>query len=93
MSGKIVTFGIGLLCLGVLASCAQQEAPAAGLESQALAAPAFSSLVVAQHSGRCADVYKSSLSVGTDLVQYDCHGKANQRFTFHPVAGKADTYI
>lgn len=77
----------------VLAACGQQEPVETGLEHLALSAPTFSSTAVAQRSGRCADVYKNSLSLGADLIQYDCHGKANQRFTFHPVAGKTDTYI
>ncbi len=93
MFKKTVVLGF-LFCssLALLAACGQQE-PVTGLEPSALNAPTFSSAAVAQHSDRCADVNKNSLELGADLIQYDCHGKANQRFTFHPVAGKTNTYV
>ncbi len=91
---RVTKFGATLvLGLGLLAGCGSQAVPEAGLTALALAVPAFSSTLVAEHSGKCADVYQAGLSAGTDLIQYGCHGKANQRFTFHPVAGKAATYV
>ena len=39
-----------------------------------------SSLLVAQHSGKCADVYWGSLQPGGIIGQYACHYQANQKF-------------
>ncbi|HEV2122329.1 MAG TPA: RICIN domain-containing protein [Chloroflexota bacterium] len=96
MSKKMLVFAVGLLLSSVLlASCGQQEGvPEAGPETLAvLAEPAFSSTLEVQRSGKCLDVPRSSRERGADLIQYACHGEANQRFTFHEVAGKADTYL
>ena len=93
MFKKMLVFTFLFLSFIVLAACGQQENLDVGLESLAFPPAAFSSTLVVQHSGHCADVFKNSLERDADLIQYDCHGKANQRFTFHPVAGKADTYL
>ena len=83
-----------LLVLGLLASCGRQASvPQESLETVALAAPAFSSTLVAQNSGKCLNVPFGYATLGLEIIQYSCDGKTSQRFTFHPVAGKTDTYI
>ena len=83
-----------LLVLGLLASCGRQASvPQESLETAALAAPAFSSTLVAQNSGKCLNVPFGYATLGLEIIQYSCDGKTSQRFTFHPVAGKTDTYI
>jgi alpha-galactosidase len=37
----------------------------------------------ARHSGRCLDIYAWSQGDGTRVIQYDCHGGANQRFDYN----------
>lgn len=36
----------------------------------------------AQHSGRCLDIFGFQQNNGTRVIQYDCHGGANQRFDY-----------
>ena len=52
----------------------------------------FTASLVADHSGKCADVMRASEQPGARLVQWSCHGEAHQRFTFTPVADGAETY-
>ena len=52
----------------------------------------FTASLVADHSGKCADVTRASTQPGTPLVQWSCHGEVQQRFTFTPIADKAETY-
>jgi hypothetical protein len=52
----------------------------------------FSSTAVVQHSGRCLDVFGAQTGNDVNLIQWPCHGGANQSFTFTPVAGTTDTY-
>jgi hypothetical protein len=40
-----------------------------------------------RNSGRCLDVLGESRAAGTPLIVYDCHGRANQRFTY-PAVGR-----
>ena len=42
-----------------------------------------SSMAQARHSGRCLDIYAWSQGDGTRVIQYDCHGGANQRFDYN----------
>jgi hypothetical protein len=52
----------------------------------------FSSTAVAQHSARCMDVFGAQTGNDVNLIQWNCHGGANQSFTFTPVTGTTDTY-
>src|SRR5262245_28469290 len=52
----------------------------------------FTSTAVAQHSARCMDVFGAQTGNDVNLIQWNCHGGANQSFTFVPVAGTTDTY-
>jgi hypothetical protein len=36
----------------------------------------------ARHSGKCLDIYGAQQSDGTRVIQYSCHGGANQRFNY-----------
>ena len=36
----------------------------------------------ARHSGKCLDIYGGQQSDGTRVIQYSCHGGANQRFNY-----------
>ena len=52
----------------------------------------FSSTAVAQHSGRCIDVFGAQTGTDVNLIQWNCHSGTNQSFTFTPVAGSSDSY-
>ena len=52
----------------------------------------FTSTLVAQHSGKCMDVYRAQLAPGTKIIQYSCNGNDNQSFTFHSVADQTGAY-
>ena len=52
----------------------------------------FTSTAVAQHSGRCMDVFGAQTGNDVNLIQWNCHGGTNQSFTFTPVAGTTDQY-
>lgn len=39
--------------------------------------------LVAAHSGKCLDVGGASQADLTPVIQYTCHGLANQRWAFH----------
>ncbi|MET9697257.1 family 43 glycosylhydrolase [Streptomyces sp. NPDC006529] len=54
--------------------------------------PAFSSTVVAQHSGYCLDDPDQGTADGAQYRQYTCGAGEEQRFDFRPVTGVADTY-
>ncbi|WP_329213650.1 RICIN domain-containing protein [Streptomyces sp. NBC_01485] len=56
------------------------------------AATAFTSTAVSQNGGNCLDVPGSSTADGIQLIQWSCHGEANQTFTFTPVGGTTDQY-
>ncbi|MFF1547034.1 RICIN domain-containing protein [Streptomyces sp. NPDC058291] len=56
------------------------------------AATAFSSTAVNRNGGNCLDVPGSSTAEGVQLIQWACHGEANQTFAFTPVGGSADQY-
>ena len=49
----------------------------------------FTSTAVVQHSGKCLNAPDT---LGGQFVQGDCDGKAEQQFTFTPVADEPDTY-
>lgn len=40
------------------------------------------SKAVTQHSGKCLDIYGGLQADGTRVIQYSCHGAANQRFDY-----------
>ncbi len=48
---------------------------------------AAGTLLADRNSGRCLDVLGESRDRGTPLAIYDCHGRANQRFTY-PAVGE-----
>lgn len=56
------------------------------------AATAFTSTAVNRSGGNCLDVPGSSTADGIQLIQWTCHGEANQTFTFTPVVGTGDQY-
>ena len=58
----------------------------------ASAAVSFTSTVVNQASGDCADDPNSSAAAGTQLIQYSCNGGTNQSWTFMPVSGTSAAY-
>ena len=83
-----------LIILLLLVSCTETAEP--GLEPTVatdLAPASFTSTLAASHSGRCLDVPEGKTANGVLLQQWDCRNNANQRFDFHPVAGKRDTYV
>jgi len=58
----------------------------------AAAAAAFTSTMIGQGSGSCADVPNGSTTNGTQLQLYSCWGGTNQNFGFTPVTGTAGQY-
>ncbi|MER6788067.1 RICIN domain-containing protein [Streptomyces sp. NPDC000658] len=65
---------------------------AVALAPPARAATAFTSTAVNRNGGNCLDVPGSSNADGIQLIQWACHGEANQSFTFTPVGGTGDQY-
>lgn len=49
--------------------------------------PAAGMNLVAAHSGRCVAVAEASLAPGAPVIQWDCTGGTEQRWTLSPVAG------
>ena len=52
----------------------------------------FNSTIANQNGGNCADVSGGSTADGARLVQWSCHGGANQAFAFTPVSGASGQY-
>jgi hypothetical protein len=52
----------------------------------------FTSVAVAMHSQQCLDNTNLSTSDGNQQQQFPCEGGDQQRWSFRPVAGVADTY-
>ncbi|MER6415030.1 RICIN domain-containing protein [Streptomyces humidus] len=65
---------------------------AVALAPPAHAATAFTSVAVNRNGGNCLDVPGGSTADGIQLIQWSCHGEANQTFTFTPVSGTGDQY-
>jgi len=91
---------LGCAVISTAVTCANEDPPHALLAppappdhmiSSAATVP-FSSTAVAQHSGRCMDVFGADTGDGVNLIQWNCHGGNNQSFTFTPVAGTTNTY-
>ncbi len=62
------------------------------LAGNAQAASTFSTTVVNQGNGNCADVPDGAGTSGLRLVQSSCNSGGNQSFTFTPVSGASDVY-
>jgi hypothetical protein len=62
------------------------------LGGNALAASAFSTALVNQGNGNCADVPNGASTSALQLIQWTCNSGTNQSFAFAPVAGSSDTY-
>lgn len=56
------------------------------------AATTFTSTVVNQNGGNCANLPNNSTANGTQLAQSTCNGAGSQNFTFAPVSGTADQF-
>lgn len=41
--------------------------------------------IMAKHSGKCLDVTGGNIGNGARVLQWDCHGRENQQWTFTPV--------
>lgn len=41
--------------------------------------------IMARHSGKCLDVTGGSVDNGAPVIQWDCHGRDNQQWTFTPI--------
>ena len=97
---KKLEWVLGCAVISTAVTCANEDPPHALLAppappdhmiSSAATVP-FSSTAVAQHSGRCMDVFGADTGDGVNLIQWNCHGGNNQSFTFTPVAGTTNTY-
>ena len=49
--------------------------------------PAFTTEMIYERTGKCADVPRFSKQEGTDLIVYRCNGQTNQQFEFFKVGG------
>jgi hypothetical protein len=80
-----------VLALMVLAGCApleEEQVPVGVVSGTSQALSAASSLFVRQGSKKCLDVAGGSAD-GMKLVQWSCHGGANQSFRVEPLGGGA----
>ena len=81
---------VGLL---LLAGCGQDPVAEPGVSAAALEPAAFTSSMIAKHSGSCMDLANGAKNNGAKYWQYGCRsGNNNQKYSFHPVAGKRDIY-
>src|ERR1041384_1106632 len=84
-------YSMALGCAALsLAGCSFEENTATS-ETVDDAIVTFASTAVAQHSGRCMDVFGAGTGNNVNLIQWNCHGGTNQSFTFTPVSGTTDT--
>ena len=96
--GSTIRFRFVILSLGLfalLASCSTGEAPLSEpIESVALEPAAFTSNVASVSSGKCLEIPQGKKERGTLVRQWTCSDRSrHQRFSFHPVKGKKDSYI
>jgi len=84
--------GCALLSMSIGACVIDDEGLSSSDAEIEIAAVGFGSTATAQHSGRCMDVFGAQTGDNVDLIQWNCHGGANQSFVFNPVAGTSDTY-
>ncbi len=66
--------------------------PALLAPTSAQAAVAFSTAVINQNNGNCADVPNGAGTNALQLVQWTCNSGTNQNFSFTAVAGTPNTY-
>ena len=80
---------LAAFALAVLAACGDPlpTAPTAAPDARWTEAAAVGTSLIDGNSGRCLDVLGESREPGAGLIIYDCHGRANQRFTY-PAAGQ-----
>lgn len=65
----------------------QPPAPPASNPGSTIPAPGTWVNIVAKHSGKCMDVSGVSTAPAAAILQWDCHGGANQSFQIVPVNG------
>ena len=75
-----------------LSSCASNAVPAQ-LDGVTPQAAAFSSTLVAKHSGKCLDLTGGSTDNASPLEQESCSSSEGAEFAFIAVSGQADTYL
>jgi hypothetical protein len=76
-------FGVGLLTAMALAAAGPAVAHAAPPTASGPADAQYVELV-ARHSGQCLDVTGGSVANGTPVIQWPCHGGANQEWVLVP---------
>ena len=96
-SGKRLTYMlVQLLVLILLASCGSAPPPVAEVEPEATLeaqATAFTSTLVAKHSGKCLDLTGGSSSNASPFEQEACSTSEAPEFEFIAVSGQTDTYL
>ena len=83
--------GLTFFLLLALVSCSSDATSPAG--TVATQATAFSSTLVAKHSGKCLDIEGGSFSNASPFEQESCTSSEAPEFEFVAVAGQADTYL
>ena len=76
-----------------ISASAPQEDNEEGDEESSPPSGAFTSTLVAQHSGKCLDLTGGSFRNGAALEQESCGSSEAPKFEFVPVASKANTYL
>ena len=82
-----------VVLLLALVGCGTGTLPARSGASPELQATAFTSTLVAKHSGKCLDIKGGSFRNGSSMEQEGCSGSEAPNFEFLPVAGKSATYL
>ncbi len=80
------------LSLLALTSCATETAPPLP-DTLTTQATAFTSTLVAKHSGKCLDLSNGSFKNGSPLEQETCSSSEAPEFEFVAIANRADTYL
>ena len=91
---RLLSSCVALALLLLLFACATDTPnPAEDIDLEPLAAPAFTSILVAKHSGKCLSIKGNSASNGAAAEQRACAEGEAFDFEFVPVSGEADTYM
>ena len=79
------------LVLLALVGCGGEPAPSEATPE--LQAAAFTSTLVAKHSGKCLDIKSGSFANASPMEQESCSSSEAPKFEFVPVSGQSATYL
>jgi len=87
-----VKAAILFVALLLLVACGGADAPVQDADAE-VQGGAFTSTLVAKHSGKCLDLKGGSSANGTALEQESCSSSEAPNFEFTSVSGKSNTYL